>query len=424
MGFSSGAACECGGAEFENIIFQSPISLSLGKAGNILADNKYRAAYNGIFELSPYYSTPKYTMSAAWGIPVSGRAGTYFVDHNLIAYQTPQAGTAYGILPADSSSYPSETIVANNIICGLTDPIRKTDGSPLTVSEITGRGYVPNRATNYYQGPTQFGIPLTGGHGHGAGALIYVNGSTGQVSKISLAYMMSGAGYSIGDVISSDNGYIGGVGAGWSATVTAIGGADHYVAALSVTNGGSGYIAPYDEFSRGGSGELGDFKVAVDASGAVVAAYPVQAYGYGYQVNDVLTFPSLPCAATCTGGDAASVKISSVLSNTLTNNTYQASNCNKLQDATSDIKYLPNSVAPPITPNPMPPNDVIGGYFRSLEYGYQAGVPKILIGQTTNWEQGFIAAASLQQKGNWDSNLTAHAVLNWARPQFGLANPY
>jgi len=425
MGFTSGAACECGGTEFENIVFQSPISLSVGKAGAILANNTYRTTYNGIFELSPYYSTPKFTGSAAWGIPVSNRAGSYLVDHNLIAYQTPEAGTSYGILPTDSSSYPSATTASNNIICGVPNPFKITNGSPLIVSNITGANYIPNSATKSYQGPNQLGIPLTGGHGNGAGVLISVNGSTGQVSGVSLAYNMGGSGYKVGDVVTSDNTYIGTAGSGWSATVKAVGGVNNYIITLSLVSGGSGYIAPYDERSSGGSGSHGYFNVAVDASGAVVAAYPIQGYGYGYQVNDVLTFPSLRCASTCTGGNAASVKLASVLNTTLlTNNTYQVSDCNNLQNAISGIQYLPNSVAPPLNPNPTPPTDVIGGYFQSLEYGYQASVPTVLIGQTTGWEQGFIAAASLQQKGNWDDSLTAHAVLNWARPQFGMRNPY
>jgi hypothetical protein len=113
----------------------------------------------------------------------------------------------------------------------------------------------------------------------------------------------------------------------------------------------------------------------------------------------------------------------------MTNNTYQEANCQNLQLGGDQLSYYqqPNSVAPAGDTNPLfsktPPTDPIGTYFCNLPYGYSAPIPAPLVGYSSGCEQGFMQAAGMQQKALWDKNLTAFAVLNWARPQFGILNP-
>jgi hypothetical protein len=314
-------------------------------------------------------------------------------------------------------------------------PINPKQGEIVAYNNLTpGTGYTPVASDTYYFGPFFQGIATTSsGSGTGANPEIEVNGATGQVVALYFG-LLTGLHYAVNDTLTSTNALIGKVGSGWQATVNSVG-ENGTISTFTVNLGGSNYVANTFTYGSGGTGTGEDLFVSIGpfgCSGAacvVTAMYPAQSYGYGY------------CAAAgvglnCTGTDTitvpglsdttpASAKVATVINNTFTNNTYKAADCNGLASANGN-QFGYSEVASVIAPsaNPTPPTDVIGSYFASLAYGYQGTVPTILSGQTSAYEQGFIAAASLQQKANWDTNLTAHALMNWARPQFGMANPY
>lgn len=192
-------------------------------------------------------------------------------------------------------------------------------------------------------------------------------------------------------------------------------------ATIQFLNGGSGYSANTLVDLTGGGGTGGQAIVTPGPHGCgancgIQAVYPYTA-GYGYTAGDVVN-------VTIAHTIQPTATINTVTTNTLSNNTFKAADCNNLQSATgSGGTGQPSSVAPPLTPSATPPTDVIGSYFQSLAYGYQVTVPTMLVGTSSGYEQGYMHQASLQQKANWDTNLMAHAVLNWARPQFGMSNP-
>jgi len=188
-----------------------------------------------------------------------------------------------------------------------------------------------------------------------------------------------------------------------------------------ISSGESGYLAPQASgyFASGGSGNNANHIYTV-SGGQIVYVQVSPTYSAGYTVNDTLTLNT-------GGGTGATVQVGSVLDvGTFTNNTLKAGDCNSLNSATGVVNGV-QSFAPPHTPSATPPTDPIGSYFQTLPYGYQSPIPTVLntspTPQSSGWEQGFLNAEVNQQKGNWDENLSAHSVLNWIRPQFGMDNP-
>jgi len=422
--------CECGsaGRQYENLFFQANIIAGVGKHGQNPNSHGAQLSWNGFFEISPFYTTPTFDAAYAgppafWFSPFADETGgPAVIDHNLLAFEVPAAnGRAKGFLTQDSAAYqPVQSVLYDsNVICGINQPVQNAEGAPLSFSNLVdGFGYASNTATNYWPGTTGWGIYLTGGHGRLASGLIYVDGSKGQVRKFTANYQSNGENYEVGDILSSDNTLMGGVGSGWSLTVDSLN-AQHGIRTWHISSGGSGYVPPTQQFARGGAGSGINMLYAV-VGGAVVYAQDYPGYGAGYSVNDTISL-------TAGGGSGASVTIASVLhAGTWTNNTLQVANCNNLQNANSVVNRI-QSVAPPLMPMVTPPEDPIGAYFHSLPYGYAMPVPTVLntspFPQTSMWEQGYIDALSHQQKGNWDENLSAHSLLNWARPQFGMNNP-
>ena len=47
-----------------------------------------------------------------------------------------------------------------------------------------------------------------------------------------------------------------------------------------------------------------------------------------------------------------------------------------------------------------------------------------LVRSTTSLSTGKVTSCQTLGSLTCDANLTAHALMNWARPQFGMANPY
>jgi len=437
MAFSAGIACECQGAEYENLLFQNSIQLGMGKAGAILANNNFTASWNGIFETTNYYTQPSSAIYGNQAFAMGDQLGTYTADHNLIAYVpagSVAAAQGVGIFPTGSNNYPATSVITNNIVCSIATPIKPLQGQPVSFNSIVhGSGYTPKSGSSTYLSVNQEGIPITPltGFGSGGGVQVTVNGATGAVTNIVFEYNQYGKNYHVGDIVSSNNAGLGGLGSGWQATVAAVTGLENGVAwnlgtTLGSLVGGSNYSAAYDNVgtttnSTNGTGDV--VHVTINPGGQVVAVYQQDSSGYGYQVGDTIGFVSLSGS-----GSGAGATVATVVNNTYSNNTYRAADCTAAGlNAGGDTPGHGQtaSVAPPLAPlGSDPPTDVIGTYFESLPYGYQATVPAILSGQTSTWEQGYISQASLQQKANWDTNLTAHAVLNWARPQFGMANPY
>lgn len=512
MAFPSGADCECQGYEFENLIVQAVIGMSGTKQGAIAQNLNFLTSYNGVFELAPYYLVPTPYNPDAWGLPLAPRAGTYTVDHNLIAYEangTPTQDIGINWGSGANASYPdAQTIITNNVACGIHIPIQPTQGQPVSFnnSSLTGgSGYSKNTQINYYITANQDGIPLVSltGSGFGFGAVIYVDGTSGVVVGAEQEYAQVGQLYKVGDLLSTNgNGQIGNAGSGWSIPVSQVQGNGTisnpglgvaYTTAISsvntntltfstsdtlftwlkvgmtvwdgyygsnsfkyipsgttvtqinastgvvtisnnlstqyasgqqinFANGGSGYYAPAQRSMSGGHGTALAANITVNSAGQVIAVYAQGNYGFGYEANDVV-------GVVQTGGSGATVSIASVVTNVLSNNTYQAASCNNLQNGGDQLNYYqqPNSVAPPNTPSATPPTDVIGSYFTTsaatLAYGWSTTVPAVLTGYSSGAEQAFFKDQALMQKANWDNNLTAPAVLRWAFPQFGLPIP-
>jgi hypothetical protein len=132
-------------------------------------------------------SIPKYY--AIFGPTVSGTT----VSNELSFLLGPTPNTVYS-LELHYYYYPT-SIVGATI-------------SSLTVS-TTGSGYVNGTYTD---------VPLTGGTGAGAVATIVV--ASNVVSTVTITN--SGCQYTVGDVLSADNAYLGGAGSGFSASVASV----------------------------------------------------------------------------------------------------------------------------------------------------------------------------------------------------------
>lgn len=439
-GFQAADWCECGSNAtiVGNVGYQSAANgIGMGKSGQFYLGGArpYRVSYNGVFEASYFYQTPYYFITTAFLLNCCGTGGLLgTVDHNLVLYGMPDAktdGSAVGIIPQDNEAKFPGTAIAwnNNIVCGLNAAFTNRLGEPyqngLAVS-TPGSGYATNTGSGTYSGPDLYGIPLIGGHGNGANVSITVNGTTGQVTAANSVYQGFGIGYQVGDVLTTaDNSQIGGAGSGWTYIVDTLGGFGS-IGSGHVNNGGSGYLAPYSVAGTTvtGTGSNAFFLVTV-SGGVVTKVYTIYGSGAGYAPGDLV-------GLTVGGASNARATIGSVVGpDTFSNNTLKLTDCNNLQSATSPVNGIP-SVAPQLTPTATPTTDVIGGYWQTLAYAYQKTIPTSLTlsgtvghnaNQTTTWEVGFTDALRNQQKGNWDSNLTATALLNWARPQFGMANP-
>lgn len=430
IGFTAGSSLQGGGNSDQNVLFQGWTPLTSGKTGELASPNTYTNTNNGVFKVGQPFNAIPYSGGLGplntSGLVLGGRLGTNTAVNNLIAYEggSGNAGLAYGIFPSDLLTYPVTATLSRNVVCGITTPIKPSQGLITGFDTLVGgSGFSEETTETTYNSPYapvgQGGIPATGGSGYGLGLVLKVNGTTGQVSFVDFQYNMNGFGYRVGDIISSANTYIGGSGSGWSArvaTVSAVGGVNTF----NTLVGGSGYSASKIVSLTGGSGTAGQAIVVPGPHGcgsscSIQAIYPYT--GYGYTVGDVLTV-SLSHTVNSTA------RVATVINNNLSNNTFKAADCNNLQSATgSGGTGQPNSVAPPNTPSASPPTDVIGSYFQSLAYGYQYTVPSMLVGQSTGYEQGYMHQASLQQKANWDTALMAKSILNWARPQFGMSNP-
>jgi hypothetical protein len=242
-------------------------------------------------------------------------------------------------------------------------------------------------------------------------------------------------------VTTADNSQIGTRGSGWYGTVTAVGaagqidqidGSTNFANGLknAIIHGGSGYIEPYNNiFPSGGPvhGTETNLQVAVDPiAGTVVAVYPWYSYGYGYVATPT---PDVINIGGDSPGSGGQFTVDSVAPTGISsNNTLSQAGCTQA-DLAAATAPIPNStyplypsVARSVSANP--PTDVIGAYWATLPYTYPGTIPAMLVGNSSANEQGYVNQLELQQKGNWDTNMTAHALLNWARPQFGLTNPY
>lgn len=425
LGFPAGSAVQGGGNMTGNVLFQGWSMLGSGKFGAIDRLSNYTNSYNGIFETGEMTTNPATAAISSSGLVLAGRQGTNTGTNNLIAYETAAAaGHGIGISPNDYNSYPVVSTVTGNVVCGMTTPINPVQGQPITFTISNGgTGISAIAATTQYNSPFcpvgQGGSPAIGGSGTSpAGLTISVN-SSGAVSAVSTLQQVGGLGYQVGDIITSANTYIGGEGSGWSArvaTVSALGN----ITSLDTLVEGSGYNTGVLVNTSGGTGTgalaiVSPGSVGCGSSCSIKAVCPFT--GYGYTVNDILS-PSIAHTIQPT------ITVATVVNNTVSGNTFKAANCNNLESATgSGGTGQPDSVPPPLTPSATPPTDVIGEYFHSLAYGYEYTVPTILVGTTTTYEQGYMHQASLQQKANWDTAMMATAVLNWARPQFGMVNP-
>lgn len=432
IGFSGGSAVQGGGVAYENLMFQNWAPFVSGKAGELPDINTYSpytTSYNGIFELTNYFNAPVLsTIAVPTGLSLGGRFGTYTANNNLIAYSVsgPAAANSIGIFPNDIGYYGAVSVVKDNVMCGIATPLQPVQGQPVAYDTIVGGSGVPEVTTTSsynspFTPPGQGGIPATGGSGSGLGLDILVNGTTGAVSSVGVrgGVYMPGYNYKVGDIISSANTYIGAAGSGWSARVSSVNFIGN-VTAFDTIIGGSNYSANAAYNITGGTGTNGKVIATpgphgCGASCSFQAVYGYQ--GYGYTVGDIVSIQATHVVQP-------TARVAAVINNTLSGNTFKAADCNNLQNATgSGGTGQPNSVPPPLTPSPTPPTDVIGSYFQSLAYGYQITVPTMLSGTTSGYEQGYMHQAALQQKSNWDENLSAHSVLNWARPQFGMTNP-
>ena len=456
-GFQASDACECGqiGYQYENLFYQTAANISgVGKSGqNFILNAPYVVSYNGFLEPSWFYTSPYLTSTSSnfatccgWG----GIAATY--SKNLIVNATPASeGGATGLdVPNNGQAYPLvATTWENNVACGMAFPVGPIGqilyNDPIYNTGFSingGSGYTPNTGSGSYgiyevspfaagNGTAQpYTIPLVGGHGSLAFVNLVVNGSTSEVTKVYFQYESNGVGYQVGDVLSLANDYyVGGQGSGFTLTVDSPIGGGGQITHYHISNPGSGYLAPYNMVSGStltGSGSGAKFDVTVNANGHVVAVYPdPQGYGKNYSPGDHVGFNGLA------GGSGAYITVGLVTggasSLTFSNNTLQAANCNNLQNATGTVDGF-QSVAPPLVPSASPPTDVIGQYFASLPYGYSEPIPTVLyrgaMAQTTGYEVAYSDYIQWQQKGNWDPKLMPHALLNWARPQFGMVNPH
>lgn len=443
LGFTAGSTLQGGGNSDQNLMFQSWSPLTAGKRGETAEKLAYTNTNNGVFKVAqPWNAIPYTTISSGTGplvttgLTLGGRAGTNTAVNNLIAYEATgvpnPSGFGHGIDSTDINYYPMVSEMKNNVACGLTTPIKPNQGLIIEFDTIVpGSGYSeyrnpPNagaQASSYYSPfglPGQSGIPAIGGSGYGLGLVVTINPATGGVSNVTFQYQQIGIGYKVGDIITSANTYLGGSGSGWSARVSSVGNHGD-VSGFDTLVPGSGYIAGTTATLTGGSGTGAQGIIAMGPYGCNTSCslQAIYAYtGYGYQVGDILTV-----SATHTGA-AATARVSKVINNTMSGNTFKAADCTNLQSATgSGGVGQPNSVPPPATPLANPPTDVIGDYFATLPYGYQYPIPPMLSGSSTGYEQGYMHQASLQQKANWDANLMAKSILDWARPQFGMVNP-
>jgi len=96
-----------------------------------------------------------------------------------------------------------------------------------------GSGYASGSSTTYNL------VPLTGGTGSGALATISI--TSGVVSSVSLNYNSPGAGYSVGDVLSASNAYLGNTGSGFSVPVSTTGIVGQQLQGLMTTLAGADF---------------------------------------------------------------------------------------------------------------------------------------------------------------------------------------
>lgn len=91
-----------------------------------------------------------------------------------------------------------------------------TAGGILSFGALTGgSGYAAGSSNTYNL------VPLTGGTGAGAQAVIAV--TNGVVTSVTIAYDYNGAGYVVGDVLSATAANLGGTGSGFSVQVSSVG---------------------------------------------------------------------------------------------------------------------------------------------------------------------------------------------------------
>ena len=413
--FPSGTSCDCANQQntFDNLWDGAPSAELVGKGPPGYQSNTLsNVTYNVFNKTAPYYNTPTISQIGQ-GIDYGNGSGPVIIDHNIIANASTAATTSVALKSSWAS--PGATL-SYNTVCNMPSPgTTIANGTPVAMnvaSLVPGSGYTVPTTNSQYLGTNNFAITGIGGYGISYW-FVTVNPNTGKVVGALLNNTES-TGYRVGDVISWASSQIGGTGSGAYVTVTSVGtignlitvDSQSVVGSVTPINGGSGYSGGTQvNQGSGGSGGTGTgmlWYISVNASGQLSAVYPFPNISptNPYSVGEIVGFTGIK------GGTLGSIAISTVVTDTQISPTIQLANCNGLGPGGSN-----------------PSTDLVGDYFASLAYGYGATVPAVLTNYSSANEQGLVAAAQLQQKGNWDVNLDAHHVNNYVRTQLNMTNP-
>lgn len=187
-----------------------------------------------------------YTNGVHTGIRLTGGSAIHALDTSTAAVGTVTVagGAVTGVALTSGGVFYSVGNTLTAMVNGL-----------LSVGTITpGIGYTFGTYT---------AVPLTGGTGTGALAIVIV--SSGRVQAVAPYSGGSGSGYTVGDILSASNADLGGTGSGFSVPVTAV---------TSPIGAGSGFSVPIASISTDANVNLG---ITFKGTGTIISQLPTTA---------------------------------------------------------------------------------------------------------------------------------------------------